>query len=96
MQNLTIGDIVLIKPKSPSGGGQLAYVYDTYADFDLAGERGVSLITEDGNDTGGWSKKEQEQFLEYARYSGFGYAFENVMKLDRDFQNGVFDKVFKT
>ncbi len=95
MQNLTLGDVVLIKPKSPLGGGQLAYVYDTYQDFDDKNERGVSLITEDGNNTGGWSKQEQEQYLEYARHSDFKYEFQNVIKLDQDFRGGVFNIVFK-
>ena len=95
MRTLTVGDVVLIKPDSPSGGGELAYVYDVYQDFDIKGAFGVSLITQSGKDTGGWSKGEQEQFLEYARSSEFQYHFLNVMKLDQDFHNGVFDEVFK-
>lgn len=95
MQNLTLGDIVKIKEKSPSGGGELAYVYETYSDFDQAGELGVSLITESGNDTGGWSRKEQEQYLEHIRCSGWDYEFKNVLKLDQDFRTGIFNKVFK-
>lgn len=95
MQNLTLGDIVKIKEKSPAGGGELAYVYDTYPDFDIKGEVGVSLITESGRDTGGWSKEEQGQFLEYVSRADWDYEFTNVIQLDRDFQEGVFDRVFK-
>ena len=95
MQNLKVGDIVFIKPDSPSGGGHLAYVYDTYQDFDGSSELGVSLITEDGNDTGGWSKEEQGQYLEYARSSGLDYEFKNVIKLDQDFQSGYFNRAFQ-
>lgn len=93
--NLTLGDLVRIKDGSPSGGGESAYVYDTYTDFDESGELGVSLITESGNDTGGWSKAEQRQWIEYVGRPGWDYIFSNVIKLDQDFRNGVFDKVFK-
>lgn len=91
---LRIGDIVLIKKGSPSGSGEFAYVYDTYPDFDDKNELGVCLITESGNDTGGWSKEEQLHFLEPVRYSGFQYHFTSVMNLDQDFRIGTFDKVF--
>lgn len=99
--NLTLGDMVRIRENSPSGGGERAYVYDTYSDFDMPGEVGVCLITESGNDTGGWSKMEQAQFLEplprtYYQGGGWDYQFTNVIKLDQDFKAGVFDKVFKT
>lgn len=95
MQNLTLGDMVIIKPHSPSGSGERAYVYDTYPDFDEKGELGVCLITETGNDTGGWSKAEQAQFLDPLPRPGWDYNFTNVIKLDRDFRDGIFDRVFK-
>ncbi len=94
-QNLTLGDIVRIKERSPMGGGERAYVYDTYRDFDQRGELGVCLITESGIDTGGWSKEEQGIFLEYLGRAHWDYQFSNVIKLDHDFRDGVFNQVWK-
>ena len=93
--NITLGDLVRIKEKSPAGGGELAYVYDTYADFDEKGEVGISLITESGHDTGGWSRAEQLQYIEYVSRVGWDYEFKNVIQLDHDFRDGVFDRAFK-
>lgn len=97
---LTGGDLVLIHQNSPAAGGERAYVYETYPDFDEKGELGVSLITESGRDTGGWSRKEQRKFLTllprtYYHGTGWDYTFKNVSQLAEDFRTGVFDKVFK-
>ena len=92
-QNVTLGDLVRIKESSFLGSGELAYCYDTYRDFDGNG-LGVCLITESGVDTGGWSREEQLKYLDYEKHSGWDYTFENVIKLSRDFDDGVFDRVF--
>lgn len=96
LQQLTLGDVVYVREGAPMGG-EKAYVYDTYPDFDDKTKLGVSLITESGRDTGGWSWEEQKQWLTYIGRSAMGdYQFENVIKLSQDFQNGVFARAFKT
>lgn len=92
---LEVGDMVKIADGAPMGG-ELAYVYDTYEDFDDKSERGVSLITQTGNDTGGWSREEQEQWLTFVAKTGIPYTFRNVIALAEDFRNGAFRHVFKS
>jgi len=96
MEELTLGSLARIKENSQTGSGELAYVYDTYSDFDQAGKVGVCLITQSGNDTGGWSKEEQDMFLEVIGHTGWDYQFKNVIQLDRDFKDGIFTKIFTT
>jgi len=91
---LTLGDMIWIKTRAPQGG-ERGYVYETYPDFDEKAKIGVSIITETGRDTGGWSWDEQKMFLESLERPGWDYEFKNVIQLDRDFQDGVFNRVFK-
>lgn len=93
--NLTLGDVVRIADDAPVARGEIAYVYDTYPDFEDDTQLGVSLITETGDDTGGWSKQEQLEFLEPLGHSGWDYEFHNVIQLEEDFKNGVFNQIFK-
>ena len=83
-QTFSNGDIVRVtssflnEPKNV-----LAYVYDEYS---ISGnDHGVSIITENGCDLGGFSEDEQEQYLEFVRKSGHTYDFRNVIQLDWDF-----------
>lgn len=92
-QVLKIGNLVRIKGDSPVGPA-IAFVYDTYQDFDDKSQTGVSLITKEGRDTGGWSKEEQDKYLEFIEDSGCIYKFRNVIQLDRDFNDGIFNSVF--
>ena len=74
--------------------GTLAFVYENYS----LGEgrwNGVSLITENGVDLGGFSEREQVDFLENVTQTGFRYRFINMMHLGEDFENGVFKEVFE-
>lgn len=87
-----VGDIV-----SLSGFGKgLAIIYEVYdgTDFDGSKYQGISLLTRSGRDLGGFSWEDQEQFCSLIHRTGFNYKFENVLKLDRDFRAGVFDKYF--
>lgn len=73
--------------------GTRAYVYDIYS----LGEgrwNGVSLITENGVDLGGFSEREQVDFLECIGRTEYRYRFINIMQLGEDFKNGVFNSVF--
>lgn len=75
--------------------GTRAYVYEIYS----LGEgrwNGVSLITENGVDLGGFSEREQVDFLERIGRTDYRYRFTNMMQLGEDFSNGVFEHVFKT
>lgn len=94
-ENLTVGSVVRIKDDAPMGAGELAYVYETYRDFNDPRQLGASLITESGNDTGGWSNQEQEKFLDFVGHHQFQYEFNNVIQLMRDFQTGIFTHVFE-
>lgn len=67
--------------------GVIALVYEHY------GAGGLSLITQNGKDLGGFSVEDQDLFLEYWRDTGLVYRFENVMQLNEDWRKGVF-KIF--
>jgi hypothetical protein len=66
--------------------GVLAYVYECY---DKPGMTGVSLITENGVDLGGFSLREQAEYLEQVYDTGIIYVFKNVIQLDRDFEQYI-------
>lgn len=61
-----------------------------YEVYDRPGLSGISLITQNGVDLGGFSIKEQEQFLNYYGDTGQVYRFVSVTRLAIDWQNGVF------
>lgn len=73
--------------------GTRAYVYEI---FSLGEGRwnGVSLITENGVDLGGFSEREQVDCLKHVCKTEFRYRFLNVMQLEEDFSNGIFNSVF--
>jgi len=86
----TVGDIVRIK-SSFLGEPEnvLGYVYQNY---NLGGEYetdGVSIITENGVDLGGFSGAEQVEYLQFVRKSKYLYKFKNVIQLDKDFENQI-------
>lgn len=91
---LQVGDLVRIADGAPMGG-EKAYVYEIYEDFDTKQMEGASLITESGRDTGGWSREEQKQWLTLLGKSGVVYHFENVIRLSADFQEGYFTEAFR-
>ena len=74
--------------------GTLAYVYENYS----LGEgrwNGVSLITENGVDLGGFSEREQVDYLEAISQTGYRYRFINMIQLGEDYEKGVFTDVFE-
>ena len=77
-------------------GGEIAYVYEIYPDFDDKTKRGVSLITESGRDTGGWSYSEQQKWVEPLIDTSLPYSFKNVSQLAMDYQNGYFNEMFES
>jgi len=89
------GDLVRIKRSFiGSKPNCLGYVYDTYPDFDDSSKTGVSIITDDGIDLGGFSYREQKEFLEFVSHTDLLYNFKNVIKLSNDFDEGYFKDVF--
>jgi len=93
-RRLEVGDVILIHTPAPSGGGERAFVYETYTDFDDKQKRGVSLITESGRETGGWSFEEQAKWITFLKHSDVEYEFKNVVQVDRDFRDGIFKPAF--
>lgn len=94
-----VGDIVkLNRSILNEPEGTLAYVYEEY---DLDGD-GVSIITENGVNLGGFSASpwpdepltsEQADFLTFVKHSNYLYKFTNVVQLDKDFEV-IRNKVF--
>lgn len=67
--------------------GVIAYVYEVY---DKPGISGISLITQNGVDLGGFNIKEQAEYLSYYGDTGQVYNFKNVTQLHNDWRLGVF------
>lgn len=89
---MKIGDIVTLQRGFLGEKiGTRAVVYDTYS---IGGSGGVSIITENGEDIGGFNADEQEDYLELKSHSTFRYNFRNVIQLSRDWDLGVFKEAF--
>lgn len=90
MPTYQIGTIVTV-----SGGfmnepeGVKAFVYEHYGQ-----DGGISLITENGKDLGGFSLEEQDTYLKYYTDTGMTYHFKNVMQLYADWRAGIFKPFF--
>lgn len=97
---LDIGNVVTLKVDMLGNTpGTRGVVYDLYPDFDDSSKNGVSIIFENG-DYDGFSIEEQELFLDKDNVINISnkvkdYKFENVMKLSRDFDNGLWDEIFR-
>ena len=89
MRPLIVGDIVkstceiLDNPEGTEG-----IVYEEYY---IDKDRGVSVIFQNG-EYAGFSSTEQSLYLKRVGHEHelSGYEFENVMKVSRDFEKGVF------
>lgn len=91
MTDFTQGDVVRLPEQWNS---ELGLVYELYADFDDETKYGVSIITESGRDLGGFSHKEQQQYLNLVARTFYEYPFKNVIQLEADYRNGKFKSVF--
>ncbi|MEK6829007.1 MAG: hypothetical protein AABY15_02690 [Nanoarchaeota archaeon] len=95
IQELLVGDIVKVNASFlDNEPGSIGLVYETYQDFDDSSQKGVSIILENGCNLGGFSRKEQHEYLEFVKSSNFEYEFKNVIQLDQDFRKGVFKEAF--
>jgi hypothetical protein len=61
-----VGDLVKLKARPDKD--KRAVVYEQYPDFDDNSKWGVSLITEVGQDLGGFSFQEQQDYLELVKH----------------------------
>ncbi|MVM41991.1 hypothetical protein GO730_38095 [Spirosoma sp. HMF3257] len=84
-----VGDLVTIT--HPSEEGVNALVYEVYDRPDNS--YGISLIAEDGRNLGGW-EPETWKFLELNQATDLAYSFDNVGKLNHDYQKGLFTPYF--
>lgn len=86
-RDLYVGDIVELNQAGflGEGPGTKCYVYEEY---ELNG-RGVSVITENGVNLGGFSEEETFMYLTNPRPTGTYYNFTNVIKLDQDFETKI-------
>lgn len=83
---VTINESFLNEP-----AGVIALVYENY---DKPGLSGISLLTQNGVDLGGFSIEEQERYLDYWGDTGLTYNFRNVMQLQADWISGTFRPIF--
>lgn len=88
ISRFSLGSLVTVKTEFlGEPPGVIAYVYEVY---DKPGISGISLITQNGVDLGGFSIKDQDQYLEYYGDTGQVYHFKNVIQLDQDWNRGLF------
>lgn len=88
---MNIGTVVKLKVECLGNKpGTLGVAFNKY------GLNGIQIIFENGN-YDGFSKDEQETFLEYVRDEETlsSYVFRHVIQTSRDFDAGFFDKAFK-
>lgn len=86
-----VGDVVQTnRTFLDSPAGSRAFVYELYEGG------GISIITEEGKDLGGFSLADQQQYLEFLYHvDGFGYEFRSFHRLHQDWHRGLFLGVFR-
>lgn len=86
-----LGDVVRVKAQfCDSPANSRAVVYELYEGG------GISLITEGGDDLGGFSLEDQADYVELLYHvDGFAYEFRSCSYLMRDWRAGVFSGVFR-
>lgn len=88
LSHFSLGSLVTINSEFlDEPAGTICYVYEVY---DRPGLSGISLITQNGVDLGGFNITEQERFLEYYGDTGKVYGFRSVIQLDADWNKGLF------
>jgi len=88
------GDIV--KSKIALLGNPKDTIGVVYEEYTIGDRGGVSVIFSNG-EYDGFSPEEQEAMLQKIDFDEptSNYQFVHVIKLNEDFENGVFDSVFK-
>lgn len=86
----SVGNLVTLKASFLGEPvGVIAFVYEEYG---TAG--GISLITQNGRDLGGFSLEEQWRWVEWYGDTGKVYHFKNVIDLGNDWRRGYFKPIF--
>lgn len=97
--DIEVGTIVKLKRQCLGNLPQTLGV--CYEQYDLSTQSqtmiGHSIIFANGR-YDGFSLEEQAEFLDVQGFDATiaQYEFSNVMQLSRDFENGIFDSVFKS
>jgi len=94
MDHYSVGDTAtLLVPCMGMPPGSIGVVYETYC---LGEPGGASFIFFNGEYCG-FSPDEQQQFFQRRGHCAAveHYQFQNVMKLSRDFNAGIFTAAFK-
>ena len=97
---LQVGNVITnVMPLLGNNIGTKGVVYEVYQDFDESGKQGASIIFENGN-YDGFSYEEQQIMLNVENIKNIPlwireYQFENVMKLSKDYKNGIWNAIFK-
>lgn len=85
-----VGNLVIVNGGflgEPSGVRGLVYhVYENNV---------CAIITENGVDLGGFNERDQKDFLIFIKDTFFRYQFKSVLKLSLDWNNGLFNLIFK-
>lgn len=90
--NLSVGTVVkVITSFQNEPAGVHGIVYEAYKH---SHSEGVSVITQNGTDLGGFSPREQERFLQVVQHTTLRYRFTNVIQLAEDFRAGAFTQYF--
>jgi len=92
-----VGAAVLITLGSYRGQKAIVYeVYDRSTISATGGRRGVSLITTEGRELGGWSEKEAEDWLLYLGQTSLqDYEFKGLNNVARDLRAGIFTQALQ-
>jgi hypothetical protein len=80
----------LVKLNVPCLGNSIDTLGICYENYNIGYDQGVSIIFENGN-YDGFSEQEQKDFLTIIKHTNFQYNFTNVIQLNKDFDNGIFD-----
>ncbi len=91
---MIVGTVVKLRTKFLDNmSGTKGICYETY---DIGQQGGASIIFENGK-YDGFSPEEQKEILIPLGFNEdlMNYKFQNVMKLSEDFEEGVFDLIFK-
>jgi hypothetical protein len=86
----TMGSLVTVSIEvCGEPAGVVAFVYEHYG-----AQGGISLITQNGVDLGGWSLREQALYLNFYGDTKYLYLFKSVIQLAADWDAGVFKFIF--
>jgi hypothetical protein len=94
VQLFKVGHLVKLKQRL---GFEPAGIYClVYENYDMPGRTGISVITINGVNLGGFSLSEQLRMFSFVRDSGVKYNFTNSAQLRMDWKAGYLKEAFLT